>query len=167
MEDGRQLLGDPAYKVPKVARNDYQAKGPLYALGMANFQLFNSSGMCVFSMFGTSVPVAKYVSAVNGWDLSPAEGLVAGRRIQALRQAFNLREGLSPEGFSLPARISEAPSTGPYAGDAHDFTTLRSVYFSAMNWDPVTGKPYPNELARLGLDFLIEDLWDESEGIVL
>ncbi len=167
MEGGRQLVEDPVFQVPKVDRKDYYAKGPLYALGVANYQLLSSSGMCQFSEMGTAVPVAEFISAVTGWDFSHSEGLTAGRRIQALRQAFNLREGLAPAEFSLPTRISEAPSTGPYAGEAHDFATLRNVYFSAMNWDPVSGKPYPHELARLGLDFLIDELWGPTEGVVV
>lgn len=159
MEGGGLLRSDPIFKVPKLPLyGNYEAKGPLYALGSCNYQLLGSSGMCLYSMFA-GPPIAEFITAVTGWNFSLSEGLVAGRRIQTIRQAFNLRDGLTPDQFSLPGRISQPPPMGPYAGEVINFDILRNAYFSAMNWDPLSGKPYPNELARLGLEHIIKDLW--------
>ena len=69
-----------------------------------------------------------------------------------MRQAFNAREGLTPDMFQLPKRIKEEPlTTGPLANKKIDFDALKQGYFNAMGWDYKSGKPSPQTLAELGL----------------
>ena len=161
IERGVSPWPDVVFRTPKLAlRGDFNAKGPLYALATSYHQLYAASGMCLYAQFGgVAVPLGGFIAAVTGWDFSYSEGLTTGRRIYTARQAFNLREGLKPEEFRLPSRISQAASTGPYAGEAVDFDTLRDSLFNALNWDLQSGKPYPKELVDLHLEYLIDDLW--------
>ena len=83
--------------------------------------------------------------------------IITGQRIQTLRQAFNVREGLSPREFSLPDRIAKSPVTGPFAGRSVDFASLRTAYYKAMDWDIESGHPSKQILSELGLLELVGD----------
>ena len=132
---------------------DFDKKGPLYATGAAFHQLFNAAGLCSLYMIGSTTPVAELISSVTGWDFDWEEGLRVGRRILTLKQAFNVREGLSPADFQLPKRIREMPiSTGKTSIAKIDFEELRKGYFNEMGWDTETGQPYPDTMSELGLD---------------
>lgn len=160
VERGGILGPAPVLQTPKLEiYGDYYRKGPMYALALDYWQLFNSSGVCEFAMFTGALPLAEFISAVTGWDFSTAEGLTAGRRIQTVRQAFNVRQGILPQHISLPKRIAEAATMGPFAGINIDFDVLKAGYFAAMGWDLQTGKPYRRALIDLGLDGVADDLW--------
>lgn len=160
IERGTSPWPDIVFRTPKLAlRGEFNAKGPLYVLGTSYHQLYAASGMCIYAHLGVAVPLVGFIAAVTGWDFSYSEGLATGRRIYTARQAFNLREGLKPEEFRLPSRISQPATMGPYAGEAVDFDTLRDSFFNALNWDLQSGKPYPKELVDLHLEYLIDDLW--------
>jgi len=66
--------------------------------------------MCcpLYGQYG-SPELAELISSVTGWDLSWEEALKAGRRVLTLRQAFNARDGMTPDKFDLPRRIKEEP----------------------------------------------------------
>jgi len=98
---------------------------------------------------------------VTGWQLSQEEVYTTGDRIAALRQAFNLREGLSPRDFKLPRRAKEGLplKDGPLANVTVDVETLVSDYYKAMDWDPKTGKPSKKKLEELGLEDVAKGLW--------
>jgi len=162
LEQGGSLGSDPVLQVPRLeVYGDYTSKGQMYAIGAEFYQLFSSSGLCALLLVNNTAPVAELVAAVTGWDFDWAEGLKAGRRILTLRQAFNAREGLSPDDFKLPERVIGRPaSVGPSTGLKIDFDSLNSGYFAAMGWDLESGKPYQQTLIELGLDELTNDLWE-------
>jgi aldehyde:ferredoxin oxidoreductase len=68
-----------------------------------------------------------------------------------LRQAFNAREGLTPDQFELPKRITTTTKV--------DYQSLREGYFTEMQWDTETGKPSKDALEKLGLLELASDLY--------
>ena len=98
------------------------------------------------------------ISSVTGWDFSLDEALKAGRRIQTLRQAFNIREGLRPSEWLLPERIEAAASSGPTAGRKVDFKTMKKKGYAALGWDAATGKPLESTLREVGLKDLVGEL---------
>lgn len=161
-ELGIPLGFDPALQTPKVElHGDYENKGPLYKMGFEIFELLSSAGLCALpTVFNPGVPVAEFIAAVTGWDFTWAEGLNAGHRILTLRQAFNVREGLTPEEFKLPPRMVLSATTGPNAGVKVDIDALTSHCFAALGWDIKTGKPYRRTLINLGLDELTKDVWE-------
>ena len=120
--------------------------------------MLSSSGMCALYTVFLAVPVAELIAPVAGWDFGWVEGLKAGQRILTLRQAFNAREGLSPDEFKLPKRVTLPQSVGPATGVKIDYDSLKSGYFAAMGWDLKSGKPYRQTLLDLGLDELTKDL---------
>jgi len=120
----------------------------------------DDAGMCALYTTNTPPPaLAELIACVTGWDFPWDEALKAGRRVLTLRQAFNAREGLTPDQINLPARLEEEllPS-GASPPPRIDFRALRESYFAAMGWDIKTGKPSPETLADLGLAGLTKDL---------
>ena len=79
------------------------------------------------------------------------------RRIQTLRQSFNMREGIRASDIKLPGRLSGKPplNDGPLSGVTIDVDTMQQEYFQSMGWDPDSGKPKPETLEELGLSSLI------------
>lgn len=146
LNDGAPIGSDPALKASTV--NPFST----YAIGSEYHQLLNAAGMCsLYTVSTTPPPIAELIAGAAGWDFGWDEGLKAGRRILTLRQAFNAREGLTPDQFELPKRIS---STAKF-----DYVSLRNGYFSEMGWDVKSGKPSRKALADLGLDKLASDLF--------
>jgi aldehyde:ferredoxin oxidoreductase len=145
LADGAPIGSDPALKAPE--NNPFAA----YAIGSAYHQLLNASGMCsLFTIATTPPPLAELIAGASGWDFGWDEAITAGRRILTLRQAFNAREGLTPDQFELPKRITTTTNV--------DYNSLRNGYFTEMRWDAVSGKPSKEALSRLGLLDLVSDL---------
>jgi aldehyde:ferredoxin oxidoreductase len=146
LSEGAPIGSDPALKAPKL--NPFAS----YAIGSAYHQLLNASGLCsLYTVATTPPPVAELIAGTTGWDFDWKEALKAGRRILTLRQAFNAREGLTPDKFELPKRIT---STSKF-----DYAALRDGYFSEMKWDTKSGKPTKEVLTDLGLGELAADLF--------
>ncbi|MBP1707900.1 MAG: aor 11 [Chloroflexi bacterium] len=159
LEHGQDLGSYPALKSPKLAfYGDYDKKGPMYVTGAAYFQLFSSAGLCSIYTSLISAEVAELIAPAAGWDFDWEEGLRVGRRILTLRQAFNAREGLRPEMFKLPARLTGPHSMGPAKGMLIDFDMLKRAYFESMGWDLQTGRPGQETLVDLELDALCRDI---------
>ena len=161
LENGGPIGSDPALQAPKMNPfADFDKKGPIYAIGFAYHQLLDDAGMCALYTVNTTPPeLAELISDVTGWDFGWEEALKAGRRVLTLRQAFNAREGITPDQFDLPKRIKEEPL--PIKSGAPpkiDYQALKAGFFDAMGWDIKTGLPSEKTLADLGLASLTRDL---------
>jgi aldehyde:ferredoxin oxidoreductase len=145
LNEGAPIGSDPALQASKT--NPFSG----YVIGSAYHQLLNASGLCsLYTVATTPPPIAELIAGAGGWDFSWSEAMRAGRRILTLRQAFNAREGLTPDQFELPKRIASSVKI--------DYAALRDGYFSEMGWDPKSGKPSKQALADLGLADLAADL---------
>lgn len=145
LAEGASIGSDPALQTSK--ENPFAG----YALGSGYHQLLNASGLCsLYTVATTPPPIADLIAGASGWEFGWEEAMAVGRRILTLRQAFNAREGLTPDKFELPKRISSTTKT--------DHAALRNGYFSHMKWDLQSGKPSKECLAELGLAELTEDL---------
>ena len=122
--------------------DEADTRGKIHALASSYSQAFANSGMCLFALSaGTNFPLVEFICAATGWDFTITEAIGAGKRCLSLQQAFNIREGLTSEDFSLPARISDPPTMGPFTGKLIDFGVLKRSYYTAMGWDTETGNP--------------------------
>jgi aldehyde:ferredoxin oxidoreductase len=101
------------------------------------------------------------VNSATGWDMDFQEAMTVGRRAVNLARAFNLRHGIGAELDAPSVRYGSTPVDGLAAGRSimpHLDKMLRN-YYNQMGWDEVTGKPLPQTLSGLGLDFVIPQLW--------
>jgi aldehyde:ferredoxin oxidoreductase len=119
--------------------------------------------MCLFVYwaFPSTDPIAEFMRAVTGWDVTNEELLKTGERIANIRQAFNIREGLNPLEFKVPNRVVGKPplKEGPVAGVTIDEDTMIREYLAAMDWDIKTAKPSKRKLLELGLADVAQELW--------
>jgi aldehyde:ferredoxin oxidoreductase len=151
----------PGLEFPKVEKYTYTGKGALNArinnLGQAVF----SAGVCMFAF--TRVDFAEWtetIEAVSGVETTVDSLDEIGARVAAMRQAFTLREGISPAGYHVPGRAYGSPpiERGPLAGVVVDLDTLRREFYEARGWDPETGVPGSATLKRLGLGDVAPDM---------
>ena len=150
----------PELKIEQFERYAYTGKGPMSATASSYLQAGASAGLCLMPlMFFGNFPFVDFLNAVTGWQMSVAEVLKAGRRIQTLRQSFNVREGILPAAVKLPDRMSGRPpqQEGPVAGVTLDIDNLAKEYRQAMGWNSENGRPDEAALKKLGLTTLVGD----------
>jgi aldehyde:ferredoxin oxidoreductase len=158
LESLREVLAAEGLTPP--GRYEYEGKGALFALVNRYYQVVSAAGLCMFSLLMGRPPVREWINAATGWELSLEELLCIGHRIQVLRHAFNLREGVHTGDFSLPARVSGHPplEAGPLKGVTLDVEAMVRDYFRAMGFDEATGFPTRKLLESLGLSDVVADL---------
>ncbi len=154
----REVFDAQGVSVP--GRYEYGGKGALLALLNRYLQVVNCAGLCMFSLLMGRPPVREWINAATGWSLGLEDLLRVGHRVQVLRHAFNLREGIRPDARSLPPRAVGRPplEEGPLSGVTLDVETMRRDYFRAMGYDEATGVPTGELLVLLGLSQVAEDL---------
>ncbi|MCR3923290.1 MAG: aldehyde ferredoxin oxidoreductase family protein [Firmicutes bacterium] len=144
---------------------NYENTGQLDVALTANTEIQNCAGFCLFMSMGRVEDAErKYVEAVTGKPFTAEDKLTTGLRILNMRQAFNLREGLTPKDFVIPTRSVGKPpqTTGPVADVTIDSDLLGENFFTHLNWDMTTGKPSLESLRKLGgLEDVIKDLYGE------
>jgi aldehyde:ferredoxin oxidoreductase len=118
-------------------------------------QFFNGAGLCLFgALIGVHrVPIFEWMNAATGWDRSPEEYMEVGRRIQTLKQLFNLKHGIEPISLKAnPRSIGNPPQTkGPNKGRSFDLEKMIRDYWQEIGWDQDTGKPTLETIEELGL----------------
>ncbi|MFX1375164.1 MAG: aldehyde ferredoxin oxidoreductase family protein [Promethearchaeota archaeon] len=124
-------------------------------------QFSNNLGLCMFSAMFQKYPMKELIDAATGWNISIEELIRIGRRIQTLRQAFTIREGIILAENELPGRaIGDPPfESGPHTGKTIDYKNDYRGFCEKIGWDPKNGYPLKETLADLDLDFIIKDLY--------
>jgi hypothetical protein len=92
-------------KEVSVGWHDTAGKGVAQAHFSNAHQVLNGLGLCMFTNLTGVLPWLDLTNALTGWGLSDRELLRAGERIQNLRAAFNLREGILPGDFKPHPRM--------------------------------------------------------------
>jgi len=163
---GSELSDGPAHPsglVPRFDLKSFAGRGEARRIGSNFHQAVVCTGMCLFVYwaFPTIDPIAEFMGAVTGWDITKDELLKTGERISNIRHAFNIREGLNPLKFKVPDRVLGRPplKEGPLSGVTIDEDTMIKDYFAVMDWDLKTAKPSKKKLLELGLDDVAKELW--------
>ena len=131
-------------------------------LGRRHFE--DSLGVCVFTTRTRLENVCRALAAATGWDYTVEEAMRFGRRTAAVLRAFNLRCGIGPELERPSPRYGSTPADGPAKGQAimEQWERMLDVWCETVGYDRKTGKPLPETLRRLGLDWLARDLWGKK-----
>ncbi len=133
-----------------------EAKAAMGAACSKYMNLLNGAGACLFGAFlGTHrFPLFEWFNAATGWSRTPEAYMEIGARIQTLRQAFNIKQGIQPKDFKVNARAAGAPALneGANKGRSMDLDRMMQDYWEAFGWDVQSGKPAEDELRRLGLE---------------
>jgi aldehyde:ferredoxin oxidoreductase len=119
-------------------------------------QLYNAAGLCFFgALLGADrLGFFEGLNAALGWNLAPEEYMQIGKRIQTLRQMFNLRQGIDPRSTRISPRALGLPPLreGANRGRSIALDGMIRDYYTAIGWHPQSGVPLPETLAELDLD---------------
>jgi len=122
-------------------------------------QVMNGLGLCLFTSLTGGLPWLDLVTALTGWDMDESELLTCGERIQNMRNAFNVREGIKPDDFAPhPRMLGEGDGnlqSGPLKGVRVPLKMLRNDYYAAMEWDVSTGRLSKRRAEQLGLSEIL------------
>jgi len=158
IHEGFPFVMSSELQFPEVDQLDLEASAPIYATCSDLDRLSTSAGLCWFGLFPETLPLIEAISAITGWDFTLTEGLTVGRRIQTLRQAFNIREGVNTSEWHIPERLAAAPEKGPIAGRKINFEAMKKMGYAALGWDAESGRPLESTLKDLGLRELVGQL---------
>jgi len=121
--------------------------------------------MCIFA----NVPPQDIVALINaacGCELDIPGLMRIGERGWNLKRAINLRLGLDPACEMMPIAFRQPYEDGQ--GELEDFVVpfddMRQAYYRAREWDLPSGKPSPQKLRQLNLEWIIPDLWGQTEA---
>ncbi len=146
----------------KKARIRPHGRAKNQAVNSRLMQVVNSSGVCMFGLTcGPKYPLFEYLNAATGWSLSDEDYMMTGERIETIRHAFNLREGIRYKDTKMHRRASgeEVMEKGPHKGVTIDAETMAREFYQEMGWDFETGNPTRERLEKLGLDEVIKDIY--------
>jgi aldehyde:ferredoxin oxidoreductase len=153
----------PEGAMPEFDFSSLKGRGKPHKIGANITVAYNAAGICMivvgdgYSKFSWLIDA---LQTITGWDIDKAEMEKTGERIDTIRQAFNIREGLKLP-WKFPDRMMGIPpkKEGPRAGITLNADDLFNEYFQEMGWDTKTGKPSKEKLLELGLDDVAEVLW--------
>jgi aldehyde:ferredoxin oxidoreductase len=118
--------------------------------------ILNGTGTCLFGAFlGVErLPLFEWLNAATGWRRSPEAYMRIGERIQNLKQAFNIRQGIEPKSFQANPRTLGRPpqENGANAGRSVAIEGMMRAYWQHFGWDEKTGKPGKTLLERWGIN---------------
>lgn len=141
--------------LPDFNKSLYTGRGPAQKRGACYQNSLMCSGYCLFvnSAFPDTHNIAMFMASVTGWPITTDELVETGERIELMRHAFNLREGVKLIDNKLAGRLVGKPpkKTGPLAGITTDNEVMLRDYFTAMGWDPETGRLNKKRMEELGL----------------
>ena len=112
----------------------------------------NGAGCCLFGiLMGVSrVPLFEWINRATGWSMTPEEQMEAGDRIQQLKQAFNIKQGIDPSKINIPTRALGAPpqTHGANKGRTVDIEAMTRDYWDEFGWDKKSGAPAPGTTSK-------------------
>jgi aldehyde:ferredoxin oxidoreductase len=156
----------PKVKLGEDKNDEYEANNQVGLKSMINAcikQILDGSGGCFFALVSglNHFKLFDYLNAATGWQKTANEYMTIGLRMQTLRQAFNVREGINPRDFKMNERLSGHPplTAGPLKGKSFNIDEMMSIHYQFMGWDKKTGIPTKTALEDLGFCDL------EMEGI--
>ena len=105
----------------------------------------NGAGLCLFGvMIGSDrVPTFDWLNAATGWNKTSEEYMDIGKKIQSLKQSFNIKHGIDPM-LNKPndRSIGDPPlKEGANKNRTLNLETMMRNYWKHLGWDPNTGKP--------------------------
>jgi aldehyde:ferredoxin oxidoreductase len=158
---GFPLRGAADKKEWNVRWKGTEGKGKAQALHSNAHQVLNGLGLCMFTNLTGTLPWTELTNAATGWNVTDADLLKAGERIQNLRAAFNRREGIMPADFAPhPRMLGEGDGgnldAGPLKGVRVPLPVLKDDYYAAMRWSTSTGHISKQRAEELGMSELLD-----------
>ena len=137
---------EPPRSYPKVLKyQDNRENALKNAAGTQYKAIMDCAGVCLFGAHigAARLGIFEYLNAVTGFAYTPDEYMEIGRRVQDLRQWFNIKHGIEPRSVDMnPLTFGNPPAKkGPQKGLQYDIYAMRRSFWEAMGWDMETGHP--------------------------
>jgi len=141
-----EILGVPL----KVDPLTTEGKASLLKLFQDLTALIDSTGMCLFTVFGLGLEeIAEQYREAVGSKETDEEILLKGERVWNLEKLFNIAAGVEKD--TLPPRLLNEPlPSGPAAGKVAQLGDMLGEYYELRGWDK-DGIPTPEKKAALGI----------------
>jgi aldehyde:ferredoxin oxidoreductase len=141
-----KFLPRPWLVYRKSSKYKVTEKKAMEAAACSKFMnVLNGAGGCAFgAQIGVDrFPIFEWLNAATGWDKTPEEYMSIGKRLQTLKQAFNIKHGIDPKSTKPNPRALGQPSQSEGANKNRrvDIDKMVGDYWRQFNWDPQTGKP--------------------------
>lgn len=152
------MLGLEVLGLPKlIDRFQVQGKSSYVILHQNSSAAIDSLVVCKFTNMGVAEEYfARTLSAVTGIPYATGDLIRVGERVWNLERLYNLREGFTKAGDTLPPRLlNEAVTEGPSKGWVSHLEPMLKEYYRARGWDE-NGVPKPEKLKELQLAELRE-----------
>lgn len=158
----KKVFGDP----PRLKALSLKSKAAITKWYGDISCIFNSLGICLFavnkySAIGISLSTKLY-TACTGTHISSLGLINAGERIFNLMKAYATRQGLARKDDNWPSRFYEEPlQDGPLKGailSKQRINRLLNEYYGLRGWNKERGTPTKEQLIRLGLDYVADEL---------
>jgi aldehyde:ferredoxin oxidoreductase len=111
-----------------------------------------TDSLCVCMMPGVNANMV--VPAVTGWEMSPAEQVLAGERILTTQRLFNIKQGFTAADDKIPERYYQGKTDGALVDkpvDREKMEKARLYYYASMGWD-ANGVPTQQKIEELYIE---------------
>lgn len=159
----KRVKGLPRPKPLMLVKNRFIADREKAVCAKANScfsQFYNGAGLCFFAaLIGVHrVPIFEWINAATGWNRRPEEYMEVGRRVQTLKQLFNIKHGIDPLSLKAnPRSIGKPPQAeGPNKGRSFDLEKMMRDYWEEIGWNRKNGIPTVETIEKLGLEDVVE-----------
>ena len=153
----------PKVKVHPKSR-DFLPREDVITANIANIcysMLADCAGSCFYGeMMGVhTYKLVEYLNAATGKSVSGDGYMEIGKRVQTMRQMFNIKQGIDPDKIRLPKRMLGYP---PLEGGANRGVQLKyseeqlHLHRKCFGWDERSGVPTGETVTALGIDRLME-----------
>ena len=153
-------LWDKVSWAPKITKHPKEEeyipsdKEALKAVANSCFKMvFDGSGGCLFAA-STGVQhwyIFESLNAATGWNKTPDEYMEIGRKVQSLRQKFNIKHGIDPTSFRMVDRMAGIPplQKGPLKDRTVKIDEMMRLYWKNIGWDEATGTPEKDDMDEM------------------
>jgi aldehyde:ferredoxin oxidoreductase len=133
-------------KYPKAEEYIPSDNEALKSVAMSCYkELTDGAGGCFFAMIAglSHWNLFTMLNHATGWGLSADEYMAIGRRIQTLRQMFNVKHGVQPKDAIMTGRVVGEPplASGNLKGITLPIEEMVSLHWKHFGWNENTGLP--------------------------
>ncbi len=147
-------------KYPKTEEHIPSDNEALKSVALAAYKMLtDGAGGCFFAEIA-GLPHWNLFTMLNfatGWGLSGDEYMEIGKRIQTIRQMFNVKHGIKPKDCIMGARVTGNPPLG--AGNLKGITLpieeMVKFHWKNFGWNEETGFPEDKVTGELKLNELL------------
>ena len=106
--------------------------------------------------------LARALSAATGWDYTLDEAMRFGRRTARSSAPSTCAAASAPSSSTRPARYGSHAGRRPRQGHSRStkhWERMLDVWYEGMGYDRETGRPTPETLRAVGLEWMVPAVW--------